>query len=81
VVIGFKLLFAVLHKVSMQMQAQVGFVDRNRHNSLQHTYNIGHQLELEFSLRPTVSRAVRLGIGPPFGTLDQFLSYPFLSFL
>jgi hypothetical protein len=31
-------------------------------------------LELEFLLRPTVSRPVRLGIGPPFGTLDQILS-------
>jgi hypothetical protein len=30
-------------------------------------------LALEF-LRPTVSRPVRLGIGPPFGTLDQILS-------
>jgi hypothetical protein len=29
---------------------------------------------LEFFLRPTVSRPVRLGIGPPFGTLDQILS-------
>jgi hypothetical protein len=32
------------------------------------------ELELEFFLRPTVSRPVRLGIGPPFGTLDQMLS-------
>jgi hypothetical protein len=32
-----------------------------------------NQFELEF-LRPTVSRPVRLGIGPPFGTLDQILS-------
>jgi hypothetical protein len=31
-------------------------------------------VELEFFLRPTVSRPVRLGIGPPFGTLDQILS-------
>jgi hypothetical protein len=31
-------------------------------------------LELELFLRPTVSRPVRLGIGPPFGTLDQMLS-------
>jgi hypothetical protein len=31
-------------------------------------------LELEFFLRPTVSWPVRLGIGPPFGTLDQILS-------
>jgi hypothetical protein len=31
-------------------------------------------LELEFFLRPTVSRPVHLGIGPPFGTLDQILS-------
>jgi hypothetical protein len=28
----------------------------------------------EFFLRPTVSRPVSLGIGPPFGTLDQILS-------
>jgi hypothetical protein len=32
-----------------------------------------HSLELEFFLRPTVSRPVRLGIGPPFGILDQSL--------
>jgi hypothetical protein len=32
------------------------------------------ELELEFFLRPTVSRPVRLGIGPPFGTLDQILA-------
>jgi hypothetical protein len=32
-------------------------------------------LELEFFLRPTISRSVRLGIGPPFGTLDQILSF------
>jgi hypothetical protein len=31
-------------------------------------------LELEVVLRPTVSRPVSLGIGPPFGTLDQILS-------
>jgi hypothetical protein len=31
-------------------------------------------LELEFFLRLTVSQPVRLGIGPPFGTLDQMLS-------
>jgi hypothetical protein len=30
-------------------------------------------MELEFFLRPTVSRPVSLGIGPPFGTLDQSL--------
>jgi hypothetical protein len=29
------------------------------------------ELELELFLRPTVSRPVRLGIGPPFGTPDQ----------
>jgi hypothetical protein len=32
------------------------------------------QLELEFFLRLTVSRPVSLGIGPPFGTLDQILA-------
>jgi hypothetical protein len=31
------------------------------------------ELELEFFLRPTLSRPVHLGIGPPFGTLDQGL--------
>jgi hypothetical protein len=31
-------------------------------------------LELEFFLQLTVSQPVRLGIGPPFGTLDQILS-------
>jgi hypothetical protein len=30
-----------------------------------------YQSELEFFLLPTDSRPVRLGIGPPFGTLDQ----------
>jgi hypothetical protein len=32
------------------------------------------ELQLEFFLWPTVSRPVRLGIGPPFGTLDHILS-------
>jgi hypothetical protein len=32
------------------------------------------ELELEFFLLPTVSRPVSLGIGPPFGTLDQILA-------
>jgi hypothetical protein len=32
------------------------------------------KLKLKFFLRPTDSRPVRLGIGPPFGTLDQILS-------
>jgi hypothetical protein len=35
------------------------------------------ELELEFFLRSTVSRPIRLGIGPPFGTLDQILSCSF----
>jgi hypothetical protein len=35
-------------------------------------------VELEF-LRPTVSRPVHLGIGPPFVTLDQILAFFFLS--
>jgi hypothetical protein len=36
------------------------------------------ELELEFFLRPTVSRQVSLGIGPPFGTLDQIFILLFL---
>jgi hypothetical protein len=32
------------------------------------------EVEVEVNLRPTVSRPVRLGIGPPYGTLDQILS-------
>jgi hypothetical protein len=40
------------------------------HNSLCWEYSP----DLEFFLRPTVSRPVSLGIGPPFGTLDQILS-------
>jgi hypothetical protein len=32
------------------------------------------EVEVEVNLRPTVSLPVRLGIGPPFGTLDQILS-------
>jgi hypothetical protein len=31
-------------------------------------------------LRPTVSRPVRLGIGPPFGAHDQILSFSSFSF-
>jgi hypothetical protein len=31
-------------------------------------------VEVEVNLRPTVSWPVRLGIGPPYGTLDQILS-------
>jgi hypothetical protein len=30
---------------------------------------------VEWSLRPTVSRPVRLGIGPPFGAHDQILNF------
>jgi hypothetical protein len=38
-------------------------------------------MELELFLQPTVSRPVRLGIGPPFGTPDQILScYSFFLF-
>jgi hypothetical protein len=37
----------------------------------------GKELELEFALRPTVSRPVRLGIGLPFGANDQILSFFF----
>jgi hypothetical protein len=32
------------------------------------------EYEVEVNLRPTNSRPVRLGIGPPYGTLDQILS-------
>jgi hypothetical protein len=35
---------------------------------------IPFQLQLELFLRPTVSRPVSLGIGPPFGILVQILS-------
>jgi hypothetical protein len=38
-------------------------------------------LELEFVLRPTVSRPVRLGIVLPFGTHDQILYFSFLFFV
>jgi hypothetical protein len=31
-------------------------------------------VEVEVNLRPTISRPVRLGIGPPYGTLNQILS-------
>jgi hypothetical protein len=37
-------------------------------------YHSCGSLELEFFLWPTVSQPVHLGIGPPFGTLDQILS-------
>jgi hypothetical protein len=30
---------------------------------------------VEWSLRPTVSRSVRLGVGPPFGAHDQILNF------
>jgi hypothetical protein len=36
--------------------------------------DIEFEFEFEFFLRPTVSRPVSLGIGPPFGTLDQMLA-------
>jgi hypothetical protein len=34
-----------------------------------------NEVEVEVNLRPPVSRPVRLGIGPPYGTLDQILSF------
>jgi hypothetical protein len=37
------------------------------------------EVEVEVNLRPTVSRPVRLGIGPPYGNLDQILSCSFFS--
>jgi hypothetical protein len=33
----------------------------------------------EFTLRPTVSQPVRLGIGLPFGPMTRFYPYPFFS--
>jgi hypothetical protein len=44
------------------------------HPTIQQCYRISPDWSLEFILRPTVSRPVRLGIGPPFGILDQILS-------
>jgi hypothetical protein len=38
------------------------------------------ELEMEFVLRPTVSRPVRLGIGPLFGAHGQILSFSSFSF-
>jgi hypothetical protein len=37
------------------------------------------EFELDFILRPKVSRPFRLGIGLPFGAHDQILSFPFFS--
>jgi hypothetical protein len=39
------------------------------------------EVEVEVNLRPTVSRPVRLGIGPPYGILDQILSCSFFFLL
>jgi hypothetical protein len=44
-------------------------------NGLRYNWKILLWLELEFFFRQTVSRPVRLDIGPPFGTLDQILSF------
>jgi hypothetical protein len=38
------------------------------------TAKLSTPMELEFFLRPTVSRPVSLGIGTPFGTLDEILA-------
>jgi hypothetical protein len=44
------------------------------------TLRYNSEFYFEFILRPTDSRTVNLGIGPPFGTLDQILSWSsFLS--
>jgi hypothetical protein len=32
--------------------------------------SVPSEVEVEVNLRPTISRPVRLGIGPPYGTLD-----------
>jgi hypothetical protein len=60
----------------MESQVPVFISPRNRVPSgirfVKLIYILLHE-ELEF-LRLTVSRPVRLGIGPPFGTLDQILS-------
>jgi hypothetical protein len=41
---------------------------------LRYQHSQVHRNSSEFFLRPTVSRPVRLGIGSPFGTLDEILS-------
>jgi hypothetical protein len=43
--------------------------------SLDTEFEYEFEFEFEFFLRPTVRRPVRLGIGPPFGILDQILSH------
>jgi hypothetical protein len=43
-----------------------------------HLFTVELELEFEFVLRPTDSRPVRLGIGPPFGAHDEILSFSFL---
>jgi hypothetical protein len=46
-------------------------------HNISQPYRPQQSVEVEVNLRPTVSRPVRLGIGPPCGTLDQILSCSF----
>jgi hypothetical protein len=59
--------FCVLYTIVRNLQVLIGLL------------RVSLRVELSLSLRPTVSRPVRLDIGLPFGAHDQILSFPFSS--
>jgi hypothetical protein len=69
-------LFRYKKKKTLLICQLLAWKKKHTHTLLRHFYLTPWvpELELELFLQPTVSRPVSLGIGPPFGTLDQILS-------
>jgi hypothetical protein len=61
-------------KISGQYTSSILRAKKVNQTSGQQEMDVLLLVEVEVNLRPTVSLPVRLGIGPPYGTLDQVLS-------